>query len=396
MKYVKKNAPKTLWSLCLIICFTVVFPFGTYADEEQTSQKETMQVMMDEINDLKEKVLGEEGEKLHFGGYADFHYNGTTQQGKKNKMDFHRLAIGFTYRFTDWIIFEAEIDFEHGGQEIELEFANVNLQFYDPLNASIGALLMPVGFLNQHHEPILYYSVERPYVDKYVIPTTWTEGGLGIYGSYDSVLRYQLYMVGGLNAEKFTASSGIRKGRGGAANAFAEDFAGVARVAYSGVPGLHLGVSGYFGGASQGVPGLSGVTVGIVEGDARYRWKQFELRGVVASNFISDTEKIFAETGQAVGKTIFGWYVEADCHAGEWFLPGGMDLVFFGRYEQFDTQESMAPGLTADPVNDRHVTTFGMAYYPIPRLAFKVDGEYWKNGADEDWFHYGVGFGLVF
>ena len=158
---------------------------------------------------------------------------------------------------------------------------------------------------------------------------------------------------------------------------------------------MRLGVSGYIGGASQGDSDLDGVKVGIVEGDLRYRWKQFELTGLVASIFTDDTEKIFEKTEEVVGENILGWYIEGACHVGTWFLPGDMDLVLFGRHERFDTQNKVADGLKADPANDRRVTTFGLAYYPIRWVVLKADVESWENGADEDWLQYNAGIGVM-
>lgn len=390
----RRNKKGRVGRLSLVIAACVMGLTGQ-ALADEAALEERVEILTQELLEIKEQMAEEKEQKLTFHGYAELHYNGTDRDGEANEIDFHRLAFGLEYRFTDRIVFDFELDFEHAGEEIELEYAHVSFLLSKPANVRIGSMLMPVGYLNEFHEPLFFYSVERPYVQRYVIPTTWQEGGVGLFGSPIPSLNYRLYLVGGLDASEFTGSSGIRDGRGRVGEALAEDVAGVGRISYAGIPGLRLGVSGYIGGASQGDPDLDGVKVGIVEGDVRYRWKQFELTGLVASIFIDDTEKIFQKTDEVVGENILGWYLEGACHVGTWFLPREMDLVLFGRHERFDTQNKVADGLEADPANDRRVTTFGLAYYPIRHVVLKADVESWENGADEDWLQYNAGIGLM-
>ncbi len=382
---------KRILMITMLLCWTCL----VFGNARANSAEESIRALTEEVQDIKDRLTGKEEDKLHFHGYAELHYNGTDKKGEHNEMDFHRMVIGLSYRFNDWIVFDTEVDFEHAAKEMELEYAHLSFLLCDAFNIRIGSMLMPFGYLNEFHEPPLFYSVERPYVQKYVIPTTWQEGGLGIFGSPCPSLNYRLYVVGGLDAGKFTASGGIRKGRGKVSESKADNVAGVGRVEYSGVPGLRLGVSGYVGDAAQGDGSLGDAMVGMVEGDLRYHWNGFELTGLVSSVFIEDTEKIFAKTGEVVGENILGWYVEGAFHVGKLFLPEGHDMVMFGRHERFDTQNEVAGGLAADPANDRMVTTYGLAYYPIPKVAVKADMELWQNDADEEWIQYNLGFGLM-
>lgn len=354
---------------------------------------------------LAEMPVGEEGsDKLHFHGYGELHYNTTTQPGKDDKMDFHRAVLGLSYSFADWIILDTEVDFEHAATEMELEFAHVSFLLSDAFNVRVGSMLMPMGYLNEFHEPPRFYSVERPHVQKYVIPTTWNEGGAGIFGTPVPGLNYRLYLVGGLDAGKFTASSGIRSGRGKVAESIANDLAGVGRLEYSGIPGIGIGISGYVGNAGQNNDALGDASVSIIEADLRWRWRMLELTGLIASVDIDDTDKIEAFTadavngiaGQVVGSNILGWYVETAVHLGNLFLPEQQDLVVFVRHEQFNTQEDVAVGFSADPKNDREVTAFGLAYYPIRQVVIKVDIESWQNGAGDDWRQANVGIGYEY
>ena len=368
-------------------------------DRKVSELEEKIEILTEEWEALREEregsVTGAES-KVRFHGYGELHYNNTSEEGENDKVDFHRMVIGLSYEFTESITLDVEVDFEHAASEMELEYAHLDFLINDAFNLRMGSMLMPVGYLNEFHEPPRFYSVERPYVQKYIIPTTWQEGGLGAVGSPVPEINYRVYVVGGLEAAGFTGDSGVRKGRGKVASAKADDLAVVGRLEYGGIPGFDLGVSGYFGDAAQGDPLLGDAWVSIVEGDIRYRKNNVELTSLIASVDIDDTERINALTGEVVGEEILGWYLEAAYHAGEFFLPEEQDLVLFLRHEQFDTQEEVASGFVADPHNDREVTTFGLAYYPVPQVVIKADLENWEDGMGSDWDQFNIGVGYEF
>jgi hypothetical protein len=259
-------------------------------------------------------------------------------------MDLHRM-VWMSHQFNDRISVHTEVDFEHAATEIELEFAY--LDFSSPrLQRAAGSMLMPVGPLNEFHEPTLFYSVERPYVQRTIIPTSWQEGGVGLFGSVPAGLKYRVYVVSGLNAEGFTASSGIRDGRTHVAEAPSDDLAVVGRVEYVGVPGLEIGASLYQGGANTTKnPALGDAGVGIWEGDVRFRHAGFDLRGVVASIQVDGADQISTVTTQTIGEEMMGWYVEAGYDVLR-LLASDSDqgVVVFIRYEDFNTQQSVRLG----------------------------------------------------
>ena len=364
-----------------------------------------------------EELMKPEGEiklpgKLSFHGYGELHYNssdaGSNVPSKDApdsaaRVDFHRMVWGLSYHYNDRISLHTEVDFEHAANEIELEFAYLDFLINPAINVRAGAMLMPVGPLNEFHEPPLFYSVERPYVQNAIIPTTWQEGGAGIYGAPLPGLKYRLYLVSGLNGDRFRASDGIRKGRGKVAGGenqplSGDELAAVGRLEYTAVPGLTLGGSAYSGGANQEEdPDLDGVDVTIFEGDIRYRKFGLDLTGVYTQIDIDDAEKINAKTGQLVGEKLVGWYVEG---AYDILRPLALQsekrLMAFVRYEQINTQEEVPTGFTADPKNDRNVITYGLAYYPITSVAIKADVENWENEAatnnDGNRFNLGVAY----
>ena len=363
-------------AVALAACLTIAAPASTLAQDESFA------------------------DRLHFHGYGEFHYNnpqiGTMDEDAIAEADVHRLVLGWTYEFTDAIRLDAEVDFEHAATEIELEYAHIDYDLKPTLALRAGSVLMPVGPLNEFHEPPLYYSVERPYVENTIMPTTWQEIGLGVVGRSGS-LGYRAYIVTGLDASGFTSLGGIRGGRGHGAEAPAEDLAGVARLEYSMPAGLQLGASGYYGGADQGDSTLGDVTVGIVNGDARFRKSGFDLRGVIYKVFL-DADDLSTSLAQPIGESMLGWYAEAayDLLRRDKDETRRRSLFVFGRIEDFDTNDEVDEAFTANPAASRQVITGGISYLPIEKIAFKADVENWQDDADQDLTRFNLGAAFMF
>ncbi len=320
--------------------------------------------------------------RLAFHGYGEVHYNnpalGTMSSSAPAEADVHRFVLGWTYEFTPNLRQDAEVDYEHAARELELEYAHLDFDLRPTLTARAGSLLMPVGPLNEFHEPPTYYSVERPYVQQYVIPTTWQQNGLGLVGRTASgALAYRAYLVTGLDALGFTALEGIRGGRTGSGEAKAEDLAGVARVEYATTGGLSVAASGYYGGADHGAPGLGDVTVGIGEADARFRRGGLDLRGVFARVVLDGADGL-----AGVGRAMQGFYGEAayDLLRRDRTPERRRALFLFARFERFDTNEEMPGVIPANPAAERKVISGGLAFLPIEKVSLKADFEHWEDG----------------
>lgn len=343
--------------------------------------------------------------KMHFFGYGELHYNGRIGDAE-NEIDFHRLVLGFGYDFTDWAQFRAELDFEHAFTEPELEFAYVDFLLKDYFNVRLGGVLLPIGVINQHHEPPLFYSVERPEVYRVLIPTSWQEAGAGIHGKFGSGFDYELYAVTTPDAEGFTGSNGIRGGRGHLAEAPGHDFGATGRLQYTGIPGLRAGTSFFLGNTGQGDASFDGATLSMIELDAKYSFAGIDLDGLFVMNNVTDAGNInTALVARAVAagdvftnfvaSRMLGWYVEGAYHAFHHLLPDTKhDLVIFGRYEDYDTQQSMPNGFAATGANNRNTLTAGVSYMPIPQIAIKADYNFNWNAANAgvDQFNMGLGF----
>lgn len=324
--------------------------------------------------------------KFRLHGYGEVHYNnprtGTMDQNATSEADYHRFVLGWTYEFTPEIRIDAEVDYEHAADELELEYAHLDYELGPTTSFRIGSLQMPVGPLNEFHEPPTFYSVERPYVQNSIIPTSWQENGLGLVGrAANGSLGYRAYVVAGLDAAKFTTSSGLRGGRSKGVKSKAEDLALVGRLEYATTAGISFGLSGYYGGADQMTVDSVDVKVGLGTADVRYKRHGFDLRALFARVSVDGADQASVLSGESIGEAMQGWYGEAayDLLRRDAKADSRRSLWLFIRHEKFNTNEEMPAGYTASPAADRRVTSGGLSFMPIESVAFKADVEHWED-----------------
>ena len=215
-----------------------------------------------------------------------------------NQLDFLRAIIYTGYRFSDRFLFNSEIELEHA-DEISVEFAYVDYLAHENLGIRGGMLLVPMGLVNEFHEPTVFIGAKRPVTEQRIIPSTWRENGAGVHGAV-SRIAYRVYVVNGLDATGFSAS-GIRGGRQKGARAKAEDFAFVGRLDVTPTPGVFVGTSLYRGGSGQGQIQIDGrnhnVTTTIFDLHGQAQIRGLDVRGLYARTSIDDA----ADLNQALG-----------------------------------------------------------------------------------------------
>jgi hypothetical protein len=314
-------------------------------------------------------------------GYMDFHFN--KPEAEAGVLDFHRFVLIVNHSFTPRLRFVAELELEHAfvegleeAGELELEQAYVDFLLKRSFNLRAGMLLVPMGIVNERHEPPVFQGVERPFVDTVIIPSTWFENGVGIHGEIGRGLRYRAYVMAPLNALEFSADEGIRNGRQKGSRSDVRNVAYTGRAEYVGVPGLTLAASAWSGKSSFLAPRLD-VQVRVGEADVRYKRDRLELRGEFAQVSIDDAERLNDTAGQLTGvspniaSALRGFYAEGAYRV--WAQGPGRDLVGFVRYENFDTQFRMPSGFLPLKQFDRDAWVAGATYYPDPDIAVKVD-----------------------
>ena len=354
--------------------------------------------------------IGGYGEVL-YQGYAGTKENGDAS-GKTAKLDAYRGIIYVGYKFNDKVLFNSEIEIEHGSTGLagsaSLEFAYLDYKLTDNFGLRAGLLLVPVGITNEVHEPPVWLGTIRPRSENKIIPTTWRESGFGFFGETDA-FSYRAYLVnsldgigGGSAGSKGFSSSGLRGGRQKGSKAIAENFSAVGRVDYTGTPGLMIGTSLYTGdqGHNSDLNGRE-VSIGttIWEGHIKYQGRGFDIQALTALASVDNADKLNEMKGLtgsgSVGEKMSGWYAQL-----------GYDLLFssaseqallpYVRYEAVNTQVDVPSGYSSSGSKDFNVTTIGLAWKPIGNTVFKTDYEIHSNASSSGINQFNVAIGWLF
>ncbi len=384
-------------------------------------EKERLGTAAAPVPDQVERGLGPAAAKVYrtehgvsVGGYGEMLYENFAAErdddlasGRSDRLDYLRAVLYVGYRFTDRWLLNSEIEFEHGstgkGGEVSVEFAYVDYLWRPEVNVRAGLLLLPVGLVNELHEPTVFLGARRPAVEQVLIPTTWRENGAGVYGDVGPV-SYRSYVVAGLSAAGFSAA-GIRGGRQSGARSIAEDWAWVGRLDWTGRPGLLAGGSVYAGRSGQGLTGADGTEIGVattlVEGHGEWLWRGLRLRGLAVRSWIGDAAALSAALGDTtatvvVGEEQNGGYIEAGYDVFSARPRGELSLVPFVRYEQLDTQAAVPAGFSSNPATEQDIWTFGLAFQPIDQVVMKLDYQDVDNGAGTGVNQFNVALGYIF
>ena len=301
--------------------------------------------------------------------------------GKDATFDMLRGVFYVGYKFDDRFLLNTEIEFEHASTSksgsASVEFAYIDYLYRDAFNLRGGLVLLPMGWINELHEPTVYLGSLRPESERRIIPSTWREGGVGVFGDFGG-FTYRTYVVDGLDASGFSAS-GLRGGRQKGSKALLEDISWTGRLDWVGTPGFQAGLSFYTGNSGQGLETADGgsldVPTTIFDAHAEWRWRGLKLRGLYTQANLDDVaalnEALGYEGAASVGEKLVGGYLEA----GYDFLGGrrGRSLTPYLRWERINTQEQVPVGWQSNPANDQEVFTLGIAYQPIEQIIIKID-----------------------
>ena len=326
---------------------------------------------------------------VSIGGYGEILYreradvleDGTASE-TTDVYDALRAIIYLGYKFNDRLLVNTEIEIEHANEAF-LEFAYIDYRLSESLGLRGGLLLSPMGLVNELHEPPVFLGTTRPLVEQKIIPTTWRENGLGIFGDVGPI-SYRAYAMNGLEGINFGAD-GLRGGRQKGSKALAEDVAGVFRADYTGVLGLLVGGSVYYGGSGQGVTTPDDQVVQantlIWEGHASYQAMGLDLRALVAGASVDEAARLNEAGAGGVSERLAGGYAHAGYDVLR-LMGADQELFPYVRYEWLDTQVAVPEGVTATGATDRRAVLLGASWRPVPQVAVKADYQIQTNGAD--------------
>jgi len=444
------------WAVVLPLLLFAPAP-ARAADEEVAELARKVEVLTEEIERLRlgaaaettryesRSGLGPAASKVYgrsagvsIGGYGEMllealdreDEGGSAVPAPRSRLDLLRAVFYFGYKFTDDLLFNSEIEFEHAGVfdeaevegevtdpgtgavageaelsgEVLVEFAYVEWQARRGLGVRAGKLLLPLGLTNELHEPPAFLGARRPEVERYIIPTTWSGNGVGVVGDLGAGVSYRAYVTEGLDAAQFTAADAIRGGRQGGSRSLVTHPAFSARVDWTGAPGLLVGASAYTGESWQraqpaGAHLSARTTVFDLHG--RVEWRGLEARGLYAQGALDEAAELsealgVAGTPAALGESFSGGFLEAGYDVLTRLRPGSRwSLLPYGRYEAYDTQDDV-PGGAEDPAHDRRLVTAGLAVKPHPNLALKVDRQWRHDEAESGRSQWNAAVGYLF
>lgn len=291
------------------------------------------------------------------GGYGEVHAN--FYENAKDKIDFHRFVLFVNHDYNDWISLFSELELEHSlaGEgkpgEVELEQAFVRMDWTRRFSTETGLFIIPVGILNETHEPATFYGVERNNVEKRIIPTTWWEAGIKATYRFDNGLALEGAITSGLD----NSSAVIRSGRQKVADALFEEKAINGRLKYTGIPGLELAASFFYQedlAQSDDSIDYSGLLTSL---HAIYSTGGFALRALYA-NWSLDGDIAPASEDQ------WGFYLEPSYR---WDLNNGYGAVgIYGRWSEYEY-------FNGTIISENMIYELGINYWPTDNVVFKLD-----------------------
>ncbi len=358
---------------------------------------------------------------------------------KRNTIAIPRFVIAGDYKFSKHWVLGFEIEFEAGGTGTEYEIENTENGEYETetetggevsleqfhltyhlnnaFNVRVGHIIVPVGLNNEHHEPVNFFGTVRPEGETTIIPNTWHETGVEIFGQFGrkwASFDYELMVVEGLNANGFDRNNWVGEGRQGI---FEEDnFTSpgyVARLNYHGVPGLRLGGSFYYchnTGSNSDKPQTYNfdTPLRIWSVDAEYYNRWVIARGNLLGGRLGNSDQLSAKNGRLsnlspynrtspIAQKAVSYGVEAGLRVKGFVGNAKMpDLIPFCRYEYYNPQQKVVGNYVADQRLKTSMWVAGINYRPLPYIVIKADYTKRRIGGgaynNENEFALGVAF----
>jgi len=340
-------------------------------------------------------------------GYAVLNYDHfawQTDPNRRDVVDLERFILEASYRVSKRLRFAAELEFEHGGTGVTMEFdrfeefgeyeievekggevkvEKLEAQFLlrPEFNIRVGHVYVPVGLVSQADEPDEYFTNTRNEAEVAMVPTVWDETGVGLFGQIGR-LHYQGLVVTGLDATGFSSANWVRPGHQGRFETVnANDLAVVARLDFDVADETRLGVSAYHGNSAGNRPKPDlrvPANVMILDAHVSTEIGRFRARALVLYGHLQNADQVSDANRNLsnnlnvkrtpVGSAALGWFVEAGAN----LLHGHTPLFIYGRYDWYDTMYRVSGDVFDNPRWSRNAVTTGMNWFPDPHFIVKA------------------------
>ncbi len=339
-------------------------------------------------------------QKTVISGYGSAAYTRDFNYGLSTA-SLERVVLFVGHQFNSKIVFFSEMELENavvagGEQKGEIAMEQAFLKFnLTPRQYIVAGLFIPrIGILNENHLPVNFNGVARPLVEQLVIPATWRELGIGLYGRSKRLpINYSFAVMNGLNSATFQHGDGIRSGKAEGSNAGANNLAVTASVQYN-WNDFKFQVSGYAGGtialnkrAADSLnlsSGAFGTPVYLAEANVQYNHNAISAKAIFANINYPGADKINMAYAKNVANNMYGGYAEVGY---DWFYGGNQkhgSFITFARYEVIDLNASIpAPpkAIYDGTIKQQHLIA-GFSYLLIPNVVIKADIRLMHTGAE--------------
>ncbi len=385
-------------------------------DYEKLSQR--LVALEEKLKERDNKTASANTNSFTLGGYMttvveqyDFYRNAQdTQPERRTRADLERVVLVLDKYFSKGYRFTMELEIEHGGTgsaieyepeefgefesevehggEVIIEQAYLNMPFDPRFNVNVGHIILPIGLLNSHHEPTEYYTIRRPLAETAFLPSAWHETGVEAYGRMGD-FAYRALLVTGLDSAGFNSSRWIADGatrRLEQANA--DSLATVVRIDWTGISGLLVGGSIYYGDSAANRPlqNLSGkANVTIMEVHGRYTTPTFTASAGVIQGELSNAKSVNRANLQTFNPSTLGVsrtpvalaaessYAEVAYNILSLWQPEHEPLMVFARLDAYDTMAEVSSNVLDNPAFDVTAVTVGLNYRPLNNVVLKTE-----------------------
>jgi len=352
--------------------------------------------------------------KLYTKLYGHIDYNQKLEKGIRNpgNVDVHRIVTLFGYQFNRKTQFMTEIEFEHA-KEIFVEQAFVKHRISRKVNLKAGMIIVPMGFVNEQHEPTFFYSVERPALDNKIIPTTWREIGLGITGLFpENSIKYQLYLFNTVNGfddgATIKGSNGIRSARQKGSKEIITGLPAISgQIEYFGFDNAKIGLSAYAGKSNSSLvkeyPVIDARSSSIIDSStvdlkmltlhASYTPGNLDTRLQYTHAFYGNTDQYNSFGNSDVPLQMMGFYILA---AYDLLKSENQKLSPFMRYSRLNNHFKTGESLSKDVSLNQNIYTVGLNYFPTTGVVFKMDYQFINQDDGHNYRQFNTGVGVWF
>ena len=358
--------------LVLPLILGLALPMSTWS--------QTIEERLDAIEDAL-ATDGGGASKTTLGGYGELHYNAGDDTAD-DKIDIHRFVLFIGHEFNEDVKFFSEFEIEHSlacaddddcPGEVEMEQMYVDVDYGDGLHTQYGVFLIPVGILNETHEPDSFYGVERNGVEKNIIPSTWWEAGIKFTKDNGNGLTLDGAIHSGM---EIPTTGKVRSGRQKIASAVNNNWAYTARVKKSS-PGMEMAFTYHNQTDAYQSKQATELSAQLMSAHIDYTWNAWQLQALIAEWSLDNKTLEDAGKGKQTGQYVTVGYKVND------------QVALFGRYEMYD----VTAGDSTD--SEVRIDTFGINYYLHPRVVLKADWQaesYADSSKDDDVMNLGFGY----